>query len=329
MGISEFFQLPLNRFIFSFLSPLLSYTYLLLLGKIYFWLRPGERRLVVENILEVLQGRKTAGDLERIVRATFRGIFHHYAEKLFQAYHEYEGVVTYIRKKVRISGMEHIDRALKQGRGVLLVTAHFGGVEFLPAVLALQHYHPYMVVKFKTPSLRRSLEERAARVGITPVDADEGTSFFRLAKILKRNKIVITECDEVESINPSTAGCGSMFGVPVYIDRSIDLLQRKTGAQVLGIFLIRNGLGGYHLSVEPLEASEFSPGSVTCGLLNLLEKYILQYPDQWYQWKNWKRLRAGADFISHQVPSHPRRQGYSRPGVRGVQPEHRMPGTAA
>ena len=330
MGISEFFQLPLNRLIFSFLPPYFSYMYLLFLGKIYFWLRPEERRLITENIREVLQSRKPSADLRQITRATFRGIFHHYAEKLFQAYHEYGAVIEYLRKKVHISGIEHIDHKLRQGKGVLLVTAHFGGVEFLPTVLALQRYHPYMVVKFKTPSLKQNLEERAARVGLSLIDADEGNLFFRLVRILRENNILITECDEVDSLNSSTAACGNMFGVPVYTDRSIDLLQRKSGAHVLSVFLVRNKMRGYQLGIEPLETPEFSRGSVAANLLSVLEKYILQYPDQWYQWKNWKRLRASPDFAPAQVLSQPRRQSPNRePKSPQIPLGDDMPGAAA
>lgn len=332
MGISEFFQLPVNRLVFSLLPPRLSYAYLLLVGKVYFLLRPEERRLIVGNIRDVLGQRRGNDELKRITRATFRGIFHHYAEKLFQAYHQYGNVVKYIEKKVSFSGMERIDQALERGKGVLLVTGHFGGVEFLPTVLALRRYNPHMVVNYRTPELKRSLEERADRVGMVLIDAQEGNLFFRLTRILRENRVLITECDEVEAINPQTAGRTDMFGVPVCLDRSIDMMQRKTGAEVLGVFLVRKGLKGYQLRVEALDADGRESASCAASVLHLLEKYILQYPEQWYQWKGWRRWRAGAEAAIVRTSSRKRRREAARdafPDVPAPTEDHRMPGAAA
>ena len=42
-----------------------------------------------------------------------------------------------IHEKVRFEGLEHFDNGLKFGKGVVLVTAHFGNWEYLGASLPI------------------------------------------------------------------------------------------------------------------------------------------------------------------------------------------------
>ena len=75
--------------------------------------------------------------------------------------------------------------ALQDGKGVILVTGHFGAVEFLPGALALNGYSTSMICRFQTTRLRESMGERAEAVGLHLIDADEGNIILSAMKALR------------------------------------------------------------------------------------------------------------------------------------------------
>ena len=67
-----------------------------------------------------------------------RGIFDHYFEKMLTAYWGFGKMRNFLLKQVRLSHADLLERSLEEGRGVILSTAHFGAVEFLPAALSFR-----------------------------------------------------------------------------------------------------------------------------------------------------------------------------------------------
>src|SRR5204863_422589 len=70
-----------------------------------------------------------------------------------------------------IDGMEHIDRALSLGRGVILLTGHFGNFELAAAALARSHPVDFIVKPLSNAEMERwiSAEREAAGVGQIPI----------------------------------------------------------------------------------------------------------------------------------------------------------------
>ena len=52
--------------------------------------------------------------------------------------------------------MEKLDKALGQGRGILFVTGHYGGIEYIPIFLALKGYPMSVIAKFSTKQLKEA-----------------------------------------------------------------------------------------------------------------------------------------------------------------------------
>jgi lauroyl/myristoyl acyltransferase len=289
VGLSRFFQWRINTLLIGWLPLRIGRVYLGLLGKLYYLVNSKEKREIRRN-LSLVRREVTAREYsEAVLRRTFQGIFAHYHEKLFTGYSNYSRLCRFLRNSVELENQHVLDEALSQGRGVILVTGHFGGVEFLPSTLALCGYPVTMVVRFKTARLKRTLNQRARRVGITLLDAGEGeTVIFRVLQALHSKQILITECDEFKAWRPERGRRTTFLGYSTPVDRTLDLIQRRSRAPAIMGLVFREDLRRYALRLCSLDSVSQGCEAWTVGerALNVLERSICLAPDQWYQWKD-------------------------------------------
>ena len=287
-GLSRFLQWRPNAMLMRCLPLRIGRAYVGLLGRAYFFVNRAERDEIKRNLSALIRRMPRTDPIELILRRTFQGVFSHYHEKLFTAYGNYHKVCRFIKNRVVLEGQHLLDQALAQGRGVILVTAHFGAVEFLPTSLALNGYRVTMVVRFKTERLKRALSQRAARLGITLLDASEGEGvIFSACQSLKGNQILITECDEFVAWRPNRHRQTSFLGCYCPLDRTLDILQRRYSSPVIMGLVCRSSNYRYGLKLHSLNGSNHEP--VNTGIsqraLETLQWYIYLAPEQWYQWK--------------------------------------------
>ena len=287
-GLSRFLQWRPNAMLMRCLPLRIGRAYVGLLGKAYFFFNRDEREEIKRNLSAVIRRMPRTDPIDLIIRRTFNGVFSHYHEKLFTAYANYHKVCRFIKNRVDFEGQHLLDQALAHGRGVILVTAHFGAVEFLPTFLALQGYRVTMVVRFKTERLKRALSQRAARLGITLLDASEGEGvIFSACQSLKANQILITECDEFVAWRPHRHHQTSFLGCHCPLDRTLDILHHRHNSPVIMGLVCRSSYYRYGLELHSLNGSkhEAVDKSISQRALEALQWYIYLAPEQWYQWK--------------------------------------------
>jgi lauroyl/myristoyl acyltransferase len=174
-----------------------------------------------------------------------------------------------------------------------MVTGHFGAVEFLPLSLAVNNFPVTMIVCFKTPQLKAALKSRCRHVPITLLDAknDRGV-IFNAFKALKRNQILITECDEFDAWNVNGKQQTSFLGLRTPVDRSLDMLQRRYRSPAIMSLVQRESSRRFALNFHDLQESsrQKAASGVASESLMVLESYIKQTPEQWYQWKDVSHL---------------------------------------
>jgi Kdo2-lipid IVA lauroyltransferase/acyltransferase len=291
MSLSKFMQMKLNSFLFRFLPFSVSRRYLMVLGRLYYFLNWTEKALIRKTLHHVFKRKFPAPVLHRKIKAAFTGIFDHYHEKLFVAYSNFPRLVKFLRSQVRFSGEADLQAALQAGKGVILVTGHFGAVEFLPGALALNGYPTSMICRFQTNRLRESMGERAEAVGLHLIDADEGNIILSAMKALKQGGILITECDEFDEWRPDPHRDGSFLKCKLPSDRTLELLQKRSGAQVITALVQRQGKQRYTCNLTAV-GNGASPANLPLNeqCLMVLGQAVENYPEQWYQWKKFGAL---------------------------------------
>jgi len=284
IGLSQFFQLPFNVWI-TRTSPLsILRVYLYLLGSIYFVLQGKDLRKIFSSLEFILRYKLTIAHFYRNVLKSIFGIFEHYLEKLLMGHRNFAAMHEFLGKKLTVQNRHVLDKAFAQGNGGILVTGHFGAVEFLPLALSLSGYKIAMIVKFKTDSLRRQLMKRAAELDIILIDADQDKVIFKALDAIKHGRFLITECDEFSKWIRHKSEKVSVFGNRVSRDKTLDFFYRRAKVPaMLGLMKRRNG--GYVLSVTSL-ANGSEKVSLAKRAWDCLEEHILAEPYQWYQWKD-------------------------------------------
>jgi KDO2-lipid IV(A) lauroyltransferase len=291
LSLSKFLQMKLNGFIFRLLPFSVSRWYLMVLGKIYYFLNRREKALIRRTIHHVFKRKFTAPVLKRKMKAAFAGIIDHYHEKLFVGYSNFPKLLQFLKSQVHYEGKEHLQAALEKGKGVILVTGHFGAVEMLPGSLVMNGFPTTMICRFQTNRLRKSLGWRAESIGLNLLDADNGNVILTAMKALKEGRILITECDEFDEwrIDPSRDSYFLNCRLPA--DRTLELLSKRSGAQVITALVKREGNQQYTCNFTPIGNGAFPatmPISDQC--LSVLETAVDDYPEQWYQWKKFGKM---------------------------------------
>jgi lauroyl/myristoyl acyltransferase len=142
--------------------------------------------------------------------------------------------------------------------------------------------------------LKERLHARARDLGIRVIDAQQENILGAVIRDLKENRVVFIECDEIEEWKPSKTEKISFLGKRIGVDKTINLIQRRSGAQVVFGLLHRVSLERYSFIVKSyqdiLEKGPMSVSSIGAGLLKVFEHYVWQHPDRWYQWRKFSEV---------------------------------------
>jgi len=193
--------------------------------------------------------------------------------------------------------LEKLDKALGQGRGVLFVTGHYGGIEYIPIFLTLKGYPMSVIAKFATKQLKEVTYLQTKDLGLQLIDTDrESNILASVSRALRANRVVFIECDEIESWKPSQKENMIFLGKTIGVDKTINLIQRRTGAEVVFGVLHRFSLRKYRLIIESCEDMlsrlDKRPSSVGKAVLKTSEQYVYAYPEQWYLWEDYAEIKT-------------------------------------
>jgi KDO2-lipid IV(A) lauroyltransferase len=186
--------------------------------------------------------------------------------------------------KVRIEGMHHLTRAVNNGKGVIIATAHLGNFEFGARVIAAQGIEMMILIEAfdSGPFLRKlAVLRRGKGVRIFPV----GIGGLKEAiQTLRGGGTVTIVCDrDLQGNGIKTPFFGKETSFPVGV---VDLALR-TGAVIVPIFSLRGSKNTTSIFIEPpLKLSDIENRDQDLradleGLIAILEKYIRKYPEQW------------------------------------------------
>ncbi|MDF1592418.1 MAG: lysophospholipid acyltransferase family protein [Desulfobacterales bacterium] len=309
-NLSSFLQMRFNFYLMQKLGWSFTYVYVFLLVKIYFLIKRKEKHKIAVSIQSVFENHKNPTDIKFLKKAVYRGIFAHYYEKIINAFSPAETLRSFFETHVELEGKEALDQALAGGKGVLLVTGHFGGVEYMPLYLGFQNYPVSMVVRFTSEKLRSMSLDQAAKFGIEIIDSDQTPNMMKaIIDSLKRNRIVITQCDEIDEWRPSRQDKIYFLGKQTFLDKTLNVLSKRAAAPVVFGVMHRSDNHRYKFMATSWESMsrQFKRSAHTPMaevLLKFLERYIYIHPEEWYQWKKYPAIETVPAFtVATPLPS--------------------------
>jgi len=263
------------------------------IGWLYHVFNGVERRTIRRNVADFARplGIRDTFELSELAR---QGMYEHYFEKMLVASKPRSYIERYVRKRAVFHHEGILKDALARGKGVVMVTAHWGAIELLPVLLRLRGYPVSVILETSTPLLASTLERLVAGSDVELIIGSVGTRVLQSAlAALERGRILITQCDEVDTWRRRKGRTIRLFGRDLYFDHAIDFIANRTDASVVGLFCKRLASRRYRFTAEPIAFSGKGADAATKSLV-LWERYVKESPEQWYQWKKWAEMLPGA-----------------------------------
>ncbi len=293
INLSSFLQWKFNIYLYLTFGWNIAKIFVFVFGTLYFFFNRNEKERVRNAVSEGIGHCDQRTEIEAVTKKVFSGILSHYYEKLFIAFERPKKAAKFLRQNIDSKDLEILQRSLSKGNGVIVVTGHYGAIEYIPTLLAINGFSVSMIAKFKTEQLKKKVYSQAKIYNIRLIDAESTGNVIAAAfNELKNNRILITQCDEIEEWKPSKREKTSFLGRTTGLDRTINILQKRTGAEVVFGIIHRYNLRRYKLIMcayqDVLQGfGHESTLSIGEAVLRLLEQFIYANPEQWYQWKKY------------------------------------------
>lgn len=256
-----------------------AYTTARLAGDIAFRLRSATRRGVEDNMRHVMP-MASASDVSRAAREAFRNVARYYVDLIRLQHQQPE---SFVRRRVKIIGLERITEPMKAGRGVVIATAHFGNPEVAVQVGAAIGLNILVLAEpLQPPSFARLMAQIRASFGPRYIDV----GFSAIAECIRHLRgggaLAIT-CDR----DIQAGGVPlEFFGEPALLPLGAVELAARTNSVLVPGFCRRVGRHFEITFQEPLalvHAGETKADAmVNAGaLLRRAEAIIRSDPGQW------------------------------------------------
>jgi lauroyl/myristoyl acyltransferase len=193
-------------------------------------------------------------------------------------------------QRINVRNKHYVVDALKEGNGVVIISAHFGNICMLPPAFDGLSEHPAYISRRSARRVGWILREARAYHDRclqprTTFDALESSpaNAVKLSHFLKQGNVVIVFAD-------LTFGSGTvlvdLFGSPYEMSRLPASLAILNGAPLIPAMTHRNVDGSYEVVVEPpIEKSKSTDHTaryeMTKDFAAILERYVRSSPEQW------------------------------------------------
>lgn len=205
--------------------------------------------------------------------------------------------------RVAVEGLEHLERAHGRGRGVILLSAHFGNWELLGIVCSTLGYRFLPVARpLDNPWLNRLINRIRGRFGGEVVSKKAESAPRDMIQALRRGNLVGILLDQ--NVAADDGVFVNFFDRPACTSKGLALLARRTGAAVVPVFIVRETLDRHRILLQPpleLAATGDLHADVavnTARCTAAIERMVRVHPEQWLwlhrRWKTQPPVAAGS-----------------------------------
>ncbi len=244
--------------------------------------------------LELAFPEKTRKERLRIVRALFRNLGRQLAEFiLFPRYTEQN-----VSDVAMYEGFENFAEAQTRGKGVIYLTAHFGGWEISSFAHSLNGHPMNIVVRpLDNPYINTMVDRYRTLHGNRTFGKQD---FARgLISAMRRGEAVGILMDT--NMTPPQGAFVDFFGIPACTATGVARVALHTGAAVVPSFGIWDSeLGKYKIHFDPalqlVSTGDDEADAIanTALFTKVIESYAHRYPEQWlWVHRRWKTRPPG------------------------------------
>ncbi|HEU4440297.1 MAG TPA: lysophospholipid acyltransferase family protein [Methylomirabilota bacterium] len=246
------------------------------IGDLLWWLLPGRRRVALDNLRRGLGQELPPAALHRLGRRSFQ----HFGMNLVEGCRYFLRPTEVMLSRVRVEGGEQLKTAAAEGRGVLILTAHYGNWELLGAAHGLVGLPLSIVIRpLDHPVLDVLAARFRRRSGAELIVKRQAVR--EVIGALRRGRMVGVLLDQ--NATRAEGVFVPFFGVLASTSKGLALLALRTGAPVVPVFLRREADGGHCMEVGPPVPPPANADVVayTAAFNQAIEAAIRRAPEQW------------------------------------------------
>lgn len=202
-----------------------------------------------------------------------------------------------INELVKVEGLEYLEAAYRQNKGVIMATGHYGNWELLGATVALHGYPMLSITRKQNNShMDKFINEYRQLVG-QKVAYNRGESgLLAISRMLKEKHLLGVLYDQDTNDDGVEI---NLFGKKSVIPLGAAALSRIYGAPILPIFMHNKPDGTCIAKIYPplytpkTKNKEQDFYTVTKEMVTILEHEIISDPEMWFwvhdRWKDGKQ----------------------------------------
>jgi len=249
-----------------------------------------QKRIARESLEIAFSHQKSPEEIEGIVKKCFYSFGRGMIEMFYYMSHP-----KAVSQNVSIEGEHYLKEAQQEGKGVIAVTAHFGNFPLMMLYFALQGYKANAIIR---PARDKNLEEYLLRKrtesGLNTVYAlPRNKCVEESLKALRENELLFIPLDQ--NFGSASGVFVDFFGQKAATATGPVVFARRTKAQIIPMFIVRDGIDRHKIIIEPpikLEEKETDQETLqvnTTKITKLIEQYIRRYPHEWgWMHRRWK-----------------------------------------
>ncbi len=257
------------------------------LSRLLYYLSLKHKLIAIHNLTRSFPG-KSLNKILRIAKASYAN----FAVTLVEF-----SDILYLNKDnlhrwVSVKGLDHYEEACREGKGVLLFSAHFGNWEIGNAALAILSKPPVFMTRILDSAF---LEEGStyARASLGIGNIHKENAMRPMLRLLKKREAVKLLIDQNVSVYEGIFV--NFFGRPACTTFGLALMALHTAAPVLPIFTTRMPNGKYLTQIGPRVETVNTGNRDRDVLVNtqnytkIIEDHVRKYPEQWlWLHQRWK-----------------------------------------
>ncbi len=248
-----------------------------------------QRKIALDSLSIAFGREKSRQEIEKIAKDCFTYMAKSAVELMFVFDKPH-----ILREQVEITGRENLDKAKALGRGVILVSAHFGNFPLLLGKLAVEGYKAGGIMRpMHDAKVEKIFLEKRERFGVKTIYSQPRNECVNnTIAALRNNELVFIPIDQ----NFGTGGVFvNFFGEKAATATGPVILAQRTGAAIVPCFIIRQPGDKHKIIFEAeLELIEGKGPQDTIlvniqRLTGIIESYIRRYPAEWgWIHRRWK-----------------------------------------
>jgi KDO2-lipid IV(A) lauroyltransferase len=191
---------------------------------------------------------------------------------------------------------ENLDAALKEGHGVVGISAHFGNFPMMLLYLAQMGYATNAIIRpSRDEIIEKDFQASRSRLGLKTVHSyPREACVTQSLKALRDKELLVVLLDQ--NTGSKSGVYVDFFGQKAGTATGPIIFAMRTGAPLLPIFTLRQGDSDKHMLViekhfylEQKATDEETIQYNVQKLTNIIEGYIRKYPHEWgWMHRRWK-----------------------------------------